>query len=396
MSMRPFVSNQPLSAPNLVAVMGLILALFFALLPQGAGAASSGYSIIELRGSKNAHVDVRFDEGTRIKWRSDTEHPLKVRTRGSYAGYIVERLSDGKIVAGAVRVPVMDFDDLDGDEDDPARVVVKSDSGNLAAGTYRIHLVTDGRSTVRFPVEGLDENASYRPKDPTPATSFFKPAPVETGEPVSHHRTPITVKEGTLVILASILVADRSQASYLEHCVVRIIEPCQSRRDHSAQVTITPVDNIWSLSRIISVYKPGHFEPGEWQAQFSASSAGSVRRADMFLLTVDLGEHRGAGGGDGNEPNEGDDEGSDDGPEPSPSADRADDRDNDGSAQRDSGSSNDVPSGGDGFAGDATSVNAASRSSLPFTGKNAGLFLALALGLLTAGVLTISMAKRRS
>ena len=286
MSMRPFGYKLRRSATS-VAVTGLVLVLFLALLPQAAGVARPGYATIELRGSKSAYVDVRFDEVTRINWPSEGEPPVMVRTRGTYAGYIVERLSDGKIVAGAVRVPVLDFEDLsDWNLDDPMSAVVKRYSGPLLPGTYRIHLVTDGRSTIRFPVAGLDENASYRPKAPTPVTSSFKP--VEPGEQVIHHRTPITVKEGTLVIVASLLVADRSQAAYLEHCVIKIIEPCQSTRDHSAHITLNLMVNEWSLTRLYSVYRPGHFEPGEWQVQFSATAAGPVRTADMFLLTVDL------------------------------------------------------------------------------------------------------------
>ena len=274
--------------------MSLALSLFLALLPQGAGASSPDPATIELRGSKSAHVDVRFDEPTKITCCTDPKSsdgkpsvpPLTVRTRGTYAGYVVDRLSDGKIVAGAIRVPVMDFADTDSTYRLPLLVLVKSSRHPLAPGSYRIHLVTDGPSTVRFRVDGLEEDAIYRPKSPTPVKSFFKTPTLGAGEPVSHHRTPVNVDKNTLVIVASLLVADQSQSSYLEHCVVQIVEPCQSRRDHSAQITISPVFNIWSLSRIYSVYRPGHFEPGEWQAQFSAASLGSVRVAQTFVLTL--------------------------------------------------------------------------------------------------------------
>ena len=261
--------------------------LLLAALPYGAGAAPSDYATIELRGSKSAHVDVRFDEPTKISCCTDSTSsdapPLTVRTRGTFAGYIVERLSDGKIVAGAVRVPVMDWAPLDF----RWTVLVKGGRASLAPGRYRIHLVTDGRSTVRFRVEGLDEDARYRPKSPTPVSSSSNTPLVEPGGPVSQHSTPVHVDEDTLVIIASLLVADNNQASYLEHCVVQIAEPCQSRHDHSAAISISPVFNLESLSGIYSVYKPGHFEPGEWKAQFAAASAGFVKKAQTLVLTID-------------------------------------------------------------------------------------------------------------
>jgi hypothetical protein len=269
----------------------LAFALFLTVLPYQVSARSPGYATIELRGSKSAHVDVRFDEPIKITCCGDTASadekfdvpPLTVRTRGAFAGYLVERLSDGKIVAGAVRVPAMDWASFDF----RWTVLVRESRGWLEPGSYRIHHVTDDESTVRFRVEGLDEDASYQPKIPTRVRSSLKTPLVESGQPVSHHSTPVRVDEDTLVIVASLLVAERNQVSYLEHCVVRLVEPCQSRRDHSGAISISPVDNIESLSGIYSVYRAGHFEPGDWQAKFSAASAGVVRRAQTLVLTID-------------------------------------------------------------------------------------------------------------
>jgi hypothetical protein len=259
----------------------LAVALLIGVLPYQAAAAAPGDATIELRGAKSAHVDVRFDEPVEI---TCCEHPasLAVRTRGTFAGYVVERLSDRKIVAGALRVPAMDWEPFGFER----TILVKRTREPLAPGDYRIHLVADGESTVRFRAEGLDEDATYRPRSPSPVSSAFKTPPVDPGPPVSHHSTPVHVDEDTWVIVASLLVAEQNQASYLEHCVVRTVEPCQSRRDHSAAISIDPVFNVESLSAIYSVYRPGHFERGEWQAKFSVASAGFVRRAQTLVVTI--------------------------------------------------------------------------------------------------------------
>lgn len=257
----------------------LALALLLGVLPYQANAGTSGHATIELRGSKSAYVDVHFDEPIKITCCTP---PLTVRTSGTFAGYVVERLSDRKIVAGALRVPAMDWEPFDFRR----IVLIKGNRAFLEPGDYRIHLVTDGESTVRFRVDGLDEDARYRPTSPSPVTSSFKTPPVDPGQPASHHSTPVHVDEDTWVVVASLLVAEKNQASYLEHCVVRAVEPCQSRRDHSAAISIHPVFNLESLSGIYSVYKPGHFDPGEWQAKFSAASAGIVKKASTLVLTI--------------------------------------------------------------------------------------------------------------
>ena len=389
-------------AARMTRRLGLAVALLLAVLPQGARAASPDYATIELHGSKSGHVDVRFDERIRIICCSDSASPgeersatppLTVRTGGTYAGYAVERLSDGKLVAGGVRVPSMDWDEEQGTYE--FRWTVRLDRGGdwLAPGLYRIHLLTDREATVRFRVDGLDEDATYGPKTPTAVTSSLKTPLLGLGQPVSTHRTPVQVDEDTWVVVASLLVAERTQGSYLEHCVVQIAEPCQSRHDYSASIAITPVDNYWSLNAIYSVYRPGHFEPGEWQAQFNAASAGFVLKAQTLALTIDLPREHTAGnateGGNGKDSGPGSGEGTADSAPPGSET----ELNNSDAEGADGVSSSNMPPAGGSISSSA--IDPAFRSSLAFTGGNAALYVVLALNLLVAGALLMAVDARR-
>jgi hypothetical protein len=247
-------------------------------------------SWIELRGSHSAYIDVRLEQPVRISCcRSQVSKKgtrivfpdINVQTRGTFAGFLIERLSDGKFIVGGMRIPEMDL----------ARYLhmvvplTPNGGGVLEPGRYRVRLLTDGQSVVSFRVLGLDANRVYHPTSRSTVKGSLEDLALAPGAPASFKRTPVEIRRGTLVMLASQVTAIAGQANYLNQCLAQVMELCQVRGDDDWDLKPS-LGAAESALAISSLYMPGRVEPGEWQATFTAASAGVIEEGHTFVLAV--------------------------------------------------------------------------------------------------------------
>lgn len=197
---------------------------------------------------------------------------FEVETEGTFAGFAIERPSDGRILRGAVRLPAMDLDD--------GIVPGFASFGRtrrLPAGRYRIHLLTDGPSTVRFTVPGLRRDVHLRPEGASDVTASL----VELTPEDVQERVPVEVPGDALVVLVSKTEGDFTQGHYLSHCLAAPGAPCTSSEDY--EVWTSPGSGGGGGTRVDSLYDP---PTGSLDAVFTSRSLGVPAGTYGFVLVL--------------------------------------------------------------------------------------------------------------
>lgn len=201
---------------------------------------------------------------------------MEVETSGTFAGFAIERVRDGRIMKGAVRVPAMDLDD--------GTVPAHASFGRarrLPPGDYRIHLLTDGPSTVRIEAEGAPDDLRLTRPRPSSVSASLVTLATESGPQKVQDRVPIEVRAGATVVLMSKTEGDYAQAHYFGHCLTAPGGQCSSQGDYEYWVSPSsgggggvkadPVEGL---------------DPGRYDAVFTAGSAGLPQGSYGFVLVV--------------------------------------------------------------------------------------------------------------
>lgn len=258
----------------------ILVSLLLAGLLPGIGAARTRSTEIVLSGRRSASVTFTLHEPVRLACcdyeAGSTPGEVRVvgmstRTTGTYAGFAIERVRDGRMIKLAVHVPPLDLDD-----GKFPTVIMFGRARQLPEGRYRIHLLTDGRSTVRIEARGLPRDLVLEPRRQTGAFSEL----VELGADSLQKRVPLEIRRGVTVLQATKTQGENTQAHYLSQCVAPAGSACAGAEDH--EPWITP-GSARGGGTMMQAYV-GDLQPGEYDAIFSAASVGTSSSSVGFVL----------------------------------------------------------------------------------------------------------------
>lgn len=266
-----------------------LAALSIAVIIPAAGSARPATHELVLDGSRSASVVVSLPRPVKLtccemrgEERDGSMHfgieGFSAETRGSYVGFAIERISDGRIMKIAVRVPQLDL----GQGLVPT-VISFSRVTKLAPGRYRIHLLTDGRSTVRVAAPGLPKTTYLNPSQPSNVTAELVELTTPAGLPSLQSRVPIEVAKSSVVLLAVMTEGELTQAHYLSQCVTAPGDVCKQASQHEPWVTAGSGGGGGALMDA----HVGTLPAGSYDAVFSAASVGASTASYGFVLVFD-------------------------------------------------------------------------------------------------------------
>lgn len=268
-----------------IGLAALVMAMIF---PAAGSARPAPYELV-LDGSRSASVVISLQRPVKLtccemrgEERDGTMHfgieGFSAETRGTYAGFAIERLSDGRMMKIAVHVPHLDL----GQGLVPT-VISFGRATRLASGRYRIHLLTDGRSTVRVAAPGLPKTMYLNPSQPSKVTSELVELTTPAGVPSLQSRVPIEVAKSSVVLLAVMTEGELTQAHYLSQCVTAPGDVCKQASQHEPWVTAGSGGGGGALMDA----HVGTLPAGSHEAVFSAVSVGTSVASYGFVLVFD-------------------------------------------------------------------------------------------------------------
>ena len=263
----------------LIAV-ALLTGSVFAAGPAGASKDGS----ITLIGRRSASAVFTIDEPVRIRCcRTRAQNDgrprpldLEVTTSGTYAGFIVERVGGGGIVAGGMRVPAMDWGGI-------FEMAIPIAEGPLQPGTYRIHLLTDAPARVRITVEGLDRDLTLKPSRRSPVRASFGSIGVGSGAPIAFSKRTLRVREKTVVVMAHDARFQWGQAHVMRHCISDVLGLCRTSGNELYAVACPACSE--GVAAMASVYWPADLHPGERDAVIVHAGVGVIPESRALVLT---------------------------------------------------------------------------------------------------------------
>jgi hypothetical protein len=205
---------------------------------------------------------------------------LAVSTSGTFGGFALQRISDGKLLGGAVWIKAMD---LDGGR--IATVVPLARNGAIPKGQYRLHLLTDDTAVVRVSLDGLTRNRTVVPE----GSSIVKSELVDLAS--SHFsgeaRLPVSVAPKSIAALAISLEVEQAMASYLSACITESETLCEEREDehYYSDAWLSPASARTSGSGSV-LYRGRQAAASDAEALFRISSTGLITSAQGFVLVL--------------------------------------------------------------------------------------------------------------
>jgi hypothetical protein len=250
-------------------------------------AASEPAKTIVLKGKRSSYIQVRLHRTVQLDCCSFRRQErngqtyfaikgLSVDTRGDYAGFAIERVRDGQMMKGAVRIPAMDLDE--------GRLPTYISFGRretLRPGLYRFHLLTDGPATVRVTARGLEARTTLRPQRPTAVAAELLTLVTSIGEQKLQERVAVDVGRESTVLLATKTEGENTQAHYVSHCLTG---PGGSCSGEDYDLWLSPGSGGGGGTKI-DVFD-GTIPSGTYDAVFSARSAGTTEGSLGFVLVL--------------------------------------------------------------------------------------------------------------
>ena len=247
--------------------------------------AGPSYDVIVLRGSGTAYVDVVFDEPFLLD-----EEETRMDYDGTYAGWFMHKLGE-KVrtarrgnIAGSYVLREFAY---------PGQSVTTSMGGYgfktkpLAAGRYRMYLMSDGPAEVTIPVVRGAHSMFLRPSKPTVsdvAVQHFSVGP--GGTVIEALTTPVLIRPSTMGV--SMVTAYSEPGLTVESMSACFVDPGDECTGFTgASGWIISADQDYSMT--VSVhYDPGLFAYGDYEARQQMTNAGSTTEAHGAHILLDL------------------------------------------------------------------------------------------------------------
>jgi hypothetical protein len=252
-------------------------------LPLPVASAALTAHVLVVRGSRSATVDVTFR--SRIRAHVDAFVPgaqPSATTKGTYAGVWLESLAGPPGGAGSVFVPASWHDQPIGwgawDREDRS----------LPAGRYRVHLLTDGVSEVRLPVDGLARDLVLRPTGRSTDKGVLVHRQLAgRNAPADRTVIPVVVRAATWTVLASSVEGDGpvfGQGMICLHDGGTQL-PCPAGGGAGVQGSGAGVGGHGS-SGVARFVAPGEVSPGEHDAEYVDTAVTVPTGIYAFALTI--------------------------------------------------------------------------------------------------------------
>lgn len=249
--------------------------LLAASLATPAGAAPATAQEVVLTGSRSAHVEVTMPGRFKPRLGVFGADGVTVTTRGTYAGVWFESVTTpARLSQGAVVVPAIG-DDLPvgwGGSD--------RDDFSLPAGRYRVHLLTDGASTVRVRVDGLSRGLRLVPRAPSDVR-----AKTVTVDAV-RASIPVLVRPATTTVLIGFARNDPSVGNAVNICLDEGRQtPCETGSGYGISAALLMPGQWSKMAAAVFVY-PGQASSGEHTASYTMASATPTAALLAFALSL--------------------------------------------------------------------------------------------------------------
>lgn len=252
----------------------LLLATLAPAAPPAAAAPAAGREVV-LSGSRSASVEVRFASRFKPHLGVFGYPGISAATRGTYAGVLFENLGKRMLSQGGVVVPVM------GDEMPIGWGGSDRDDFSLPAGRYRVHLLTDGQSTVRVRVDGIARSMRLAPRRPTAVRARLVSVDAVRAE------VPVLVRPTTTTVLVAYAKIEPSAGNAVSVCLDEGRElPCEAGGGSGMKVAFL-APGVWSKSQAAIFFYPGWASNGEHVARYTMAAAGGAPALYAFALSVD-------------------------------------------------------------------------------------------------------------
>ena len=215
-----------------VTAAGLVAAL--AVPPVAASPATrpSKKRIITLSGSKSGWTDIHFDSPVQM-----LSEDTKIKSKSDYAAYVLQKKGEPDYRSGAFWLSI--FERAGGLAPEPMS------AGTIPPGNYRLYLITEGRSTLRIPVEGLKASRKLSPRKPVKSDGGTHELPDITAE----DRIPVTLRKNSVLLGGHFFISEQHQATTEEQCLTR------PGANHCLTET-------YGVSTIGAILSPGNVTPG--------------------------------------------------------------------------------------------------------------------------------------
>jgi hypothetical protein len=252
-------------------------------LPLPAASAAPAAHVLVVRGSRSATTDVTFR--SRIRAHVDLYVPgarPTATTTGTYAGVWLESLAGPPLGTGTVFVPASWHDQPIGwgawDRED----------ASLPAGRYRVHLLTDGVSEVRLPVDGLARDMVLRPTGRSVDRGVLVHRQVAgQNAPADHTVIPVVVHAATWTVLVSSVEGDGPVVGESVICLHDggAQKPCPAGGGPGVEGSGGGVGS-HGMSGVARFVAPGEVSPGEHDAEYIEAAATVTTGSYAFALTI--------------------------------------------------------------------------------------------------------------
>lgn len=259
-----------------VVLVGLV-----GLLAVPAASAATRPALV-LRGTRSASTELTLTAPATLEVGGfDPARAMRASIRGSYAGFVVQRL-DGSVVVGGVVVRGFELSGR------PVPLVFGGgfESVRVPRGRYRVTLLTDGAAQITIPAPGLRRSKVLSPARPASSSGAVLRSPLPPALPVSDLRTRIDVGAGTMTVLASIQRYAFAAADAYDVCIAARGTLCATGAVGGAS-GVGIAGGAGSRTSITGLYfYPGDIKPTSYDAVFSTVGVGVAEQLTAFVLRI--------------------------------------------------------------------------------------------------------------
>jgi hypothetical protein len=263
---------------RLLLVVSLVAALAPHVTAPWARAAETRELIVS--GETSGYVDVELDRSIHLKCcrKSDSVtgilEGLDIKTQGSYAALVIEQLSKSKVVFVAIRLP--SFDALAG------RTVTQDLlwKQHLLPGRYRVYLFTDGETTARLSMRGLDHDLRVSPEQSVQDEALI----ADLGATFAFQRYDLATSKDSFAMAVVLNVAELGQFSYQDLCITERGSDCDDTDARARQVTMSP--DLKRHDALTAFFPTSELPKGPSEAIVTVAIPGSTAEGEVFVLVA--------------------------------------------------------------------------------------------------------------